>query len=177
MVACDETIMRMFPPLRAAWSPVGEQAEVPISGRNDKRVIYAALNLRTGHRIALVRRRTGTVEFCEFLRLRRRHYRHRPLVLLLDHAPWHIPKRVLALASELAIELMWLPKQSPELNPMDHLFREMKRIIAATRQIQPLDQHVTIAVDWMMALTPTQTRTKAALRSPSFWLFPLSKNF
>jgi hypothetical protein len=36
----DVTILRLFPPLRFAWAFRGEQAEVKISGRNAKRVLF-----------------------------------------------------------------------------------------------------------------------------------------
>jgi hypothetical protein len=35
----DETILRLFPVLRRSWSRQGEQARVPITGRNAKRVL------------------------------------------------------------------------------------------------------------------------------------------
>ena len=169
--------MRLFPPLRAAWSPRGEQAHVSISGRNSKRVIFVALNLATGHRIAISRSRSGIAEFVEFLRLLRRRYRHRPIALILDQASWHTNRRVVKLAEELSIVLLWLPARSPELNPVDHLFGPMKDVIAANRQIEPLDEHVRIAIDWLMSLTHTQALRKAGLKAPDFWLTHLSKNF
>ena len=49
----DETILRLFPVLRRAWSLRGEQAKVPIRGCNARRVLFGALNPRTGHRILL----------------------------------------------------------------------------------------------------------------------------
>ena len=50
----DETILRLFPVLRRAWSLRGHQAVVPITGRNAKRVLFATINdVRTGHRICL----------------------------------------------------------------------------------------------------------------------------
>jgi hypothetical protein len=47
----DETILRMFPPLRQAWGMRGEQVCVPISGRIARRVLFGAIDIRTGHRI------------------------------------------------------------------------------------------------------------------------------
>jgi len=38
----DETILRLFPILRRAWSLRGEQAVVPITGRNAKCVLFAS---------------------------------------------------------------------------------------------------------------------------------------
>src|SRR2546430_2677408 len=44
----DATILTETPPLRACWSPVGEQAEVPVTGNRDKKVVFGALNPATG---------------------------------------------------------------------------------------------------------------------------------
>jgi len=44
----DETILRLFPPLRACWALRGEQAVVPITGQNAKRVLFGVINPRTG---------------------------------------------------------------------------------------------------------------------------------
>lgn len=55
-----------------------------------------------------------------------RAYRAKPIWLLLDEAPSHIAPRSPALAGQLNIELVWLPKQCSELNAMDQLWREMK---------------------------------------------------
>ena len=51
----DETTLRWFPPLRGMWASRGEQAEVPITGQNAKRVLFGAINFRTGHRVILRR--------------------------------------------------------------------------------------------------------------------------
>ena len=44
----DATILRWFPPLRFAWGFRGEPVVVPITGRNAKRVLFGAMNPRTG---------------------------------------------------------------------------------------------------------------------------------
>jgi hypothetical protein len=44
----DETILTETPPLRAAWALEGEQAEIPITGNRDKRVLFGVLNPRSG---------------------------------------------------------------------------------------------------------------------------------
>ena len=122
----DETILRLFPPLRACWAWRGQQAVVPITGRNAKRVLFGTLNPRTGHRLALQRRRMRQEDFHVFLRLLRARYRGRQIWLLLDEAPCHIAEKSQVLAARLNIILVWLPKQSSELNAMDHLWKELK---------------------------------------------------
>jgi hypothetical protein len=71
----DWTLLRLFPPLRAAWALQGTQAAVPIAGANAKRVLFGAINLCTAHRIVLVRSRAGGADARAFLRELRRRYR------------------------------------------------------------------------------------------------------
>jgi hypothetical protein len=86
----DETILRLFPELRRAWSLRGKQAAVGLSGRNAKRVLFGTINLRTGHRIVRTAPKMNQQGFQNFLRLVRSRYRHRPVWLLLDGASAHI---------------------------------------------------------------------------------------
>jgi transposase len=156
--------------LRSAWAATGTQAEVRISGRNAKRVLFGAINIHTGHRLLLVKTRSTIDNFIEFIELLRRRYRHRRIYLILDGAGWHDHPRVHQSAARLNIVLLWLPRQSPELNPMDQLWRGLKQHIAANRQYDTIDQLATQAVAWVLALSAVAALRKAALRSPAFWL-------
>lgn len=167
----DWTLLRLFPPLRAAWAPVGSAGTVPITGANAKRVLFGAINLRTGHRVVLVRPRAGGADARAFLETLRRCYRARGTIwLLLDRASGHTDRRTQALAATLDIRLLWLPKQAPELNAMDQLWRELKRVVAANRQARTIDILATSAALWVLLLRPSEARRKAGLLSPHCWL-------
>lgn len=56
----DETTLREFPPLRAAWAKRGQQQVVVIRGRNGRRVLHGALNIQTGELVRLGRERSRT---------------------------------------------------------------------------------------------------------------------
>jgi hypothetical protein len=56
----DETALREFPPLRASWSRRGEPAIVLISGKNPRRTIFGALNVRSGELVHTVREQCRT---------------------------------------------------------------------------------------------------------------------
>ena len=65
----DETDLLLFPPLRACWARRGEDAEVPLSGANAKRVLFGALNPSNGTRLFLERKKQWKEDFQEFLGL------------------------------------------------------------------------------------------------------------
>jgi transposase len=167
----DWTLLRLFPPLRAAWSRVGEPALVPVSGQNAKRVLFGAINVHTGSRVVLCRKRASGADARAFLSELRRRYRQAPTIwLLLDRAPAHTDTKTRRLAAELGIVLVWLPKQWPELNAMDHLWRELKRLIAANRQAASIDELAQEAAEWVLQLRPQEALRKAGILSPAFWL-------
>jgi transposase len=167
----DWTLLRLFPPLRAAWSRRGEQALVPITGQNAKRVLFGAINLHTGHRVVLIGKRAGGAEARAFFEELRRRYRQAGRIwLLLDRASAHTNDKTLRLADELRIELGWFPKQWPELNAMDQLWKELKRLIAANRQATNIDALAQEAADWILTLSTQDALRKAGILSPNFWL-------
>jgi transposase len=170
LLAEDETDVRLFPPLRAAWTKRGEQARVWLSGRNALRVIFGAINLRTGHRVLLCRERQYAADFCTFLDELRRRYRDRPLALLLDADSSHTARASLRRAAELDIRLIWLPTRSPELNPMEHLWRAAKQNVSANRQDATIERAVERFLRYVRRLTPRAALRKAGVLSRRFWL-------
>jgi transposase len=166
----DETLLRLFPVLRRAWSWRGEQAVVPITGRNEKRVLFGTINLRTGHRIVLRRRDMRQANFQAFLRRLRRCYPGRQVWLLLDEAPGHTAPTSQALAQALDMILVFLPKQCPELNGMDHLWREVKDDLSANYQFDSIEEHADYAEDYLLKLSNRQALRRAGILSKNFWL-------
>lgn len=170
VLAEDETILRLFPVLRRAWSLRGEPAKVYISGRNAKRVLFATVNLRTGHRLVMRRARMRQEDFQDFLRWVRRRYGNRVVWMLIDEAPAHTAKGSRALAARLDIHFIFLPKQCSELNAMDQLWKELKGQISANYQFASIEQHARQAEGWLMALTRGEALRKAGILSKNYWL-------
>jgi transposase InsO family protein len=127
--------------------------------------------VRTAHRV-IVRWPSETSPGARaFLTEIRRRYRSVPTIwLLLDQGPAHTAAPTRRLAAELGIELVWLPRQWPELNAMDQLWRELKRLVAANRQAASIEDLAQQAEDWVLGLRPQEALQKAGILSPRFWL-------
>lgn len=178
MLFTDWTLLRLFPPLRSRWACAGAQAEVPITGANAKRVLFGAVDLRTAHRVVLTARHAGGAAVRAFLlELRRRYRRAGTIWLLADRASGHTAAATLALAARLRIHFLWLPTQAPELNAMDQLWRELKRLVAANRQAETIDALAAEAAAWTLSLSAREARQKAGMRSPHFWLAKVMQDF
>jgi hypothetical protein len=166
----DETDLLLFPPLRANWSRRGEPARVHISGWNARRVVFGAMNLRSGKRLFLARQHQRQHDFQAFLELIHKHYRGWHVALLLDENPSHTAGRSQQLADKLQIELLWLPKRSPELNPMDELWGQAKDVVSANLQYPTIDAHLHAFIEYLEFLTDWEARYTSGVLSKDFWL-------
>lgn len=174
----DETILRLFPVLRRAWSLQGEQARVAITGKNARRALFTTIDACSGKRVVMQQPKMGQDNFQAFLHLLRRRYRKRAIWMLLDAGDLHTAINSQALAEELNIELIWLPKQCPELNAVDHLWRSVKRDISANYQFSTIEEHADFAECYVKKLTDKQALLRAGALSKNFWLRRfLCKNF
>lgn len=166
----DEVIVRLFPVLRRAWSLKGEQARVSISGKNAKQALFGTINPRTGHRVLMRYPALNQAGFQAFLRLLCRRYPGRTIWLLLDAATAHTTPKSQQLARQLGIELLWLPKQCPEFNAMDHLWKELRADVSANYQYQDVDEHAVFAELYTLSLSNQQALKRAGILSENFWL-------
>ena len=166
----DETDLLLFPPLRAMWSLRGKPARVMLSGWNAKRVVFGCMNLTTGHRLFQVRHYPRAEDFQAFLSQIRRHYRGWQVTVLLDGAGSHIAKTTQAWAARLGIRLLWLPKRTPELNPMDTLWGQGKDAICANKQYTSIDEQVASFIGYLSGLPNETALQTSGVLSAHFWL-------
>lgn len=158
----DETELRRFPPLRGAWSPVGEQAGVAVPERNGKLALYGTLDVLTGEMIVEEYpkgRSEHTISFLETVLGRIEG----EIVLVWDSASWHTSKAVEAFVAEHErLRVLPLPRRSPEDNPIEDVWRVLKGTVAANleRSLGSLRQ----AYRWFFErLTPGQALVTAGL--------------
>lgn len=167
----DETALREFPPLRAAWSKCGAQAVVLISGRNARRVVHGALHPGTGELVRVVRERHRADDSLALVAALGAVRPQVPKLLVWDNAPPHQPHRVREAAQAAGITVTFLPFRSPELMPLEELWRALKGEIAANRAYPTVDELAARAVDWLDAMTDEERRRRCGLASSKFdWL-------
>ncbi len=166
----DETELHLFPPLRAGWFKQGKPARVPISGWNAKRAVFGTIDVETGQRTFVVSAGICAPNFHEALRTIREAYNDRKVALLLDKASRHTAHTSVELATELDIELIWLPARSTNINPMDRLWRWGKDKICANRQHPDIDFQASKFVEYLLSLPPQECSRKAGILSGRFWL-------
>jgi hypothetical protein len=170
VLAQDETDLLLFPALRAGWAKRGAAAEVRLSGRNARRVIFGAMNLRTGTRLLVPREKGRSGDFQVFLEQVHRHYRGWPVALLLDEDPSHTASGSVHWAQTYGLELLWLPKRSPELNPMDTLGGQGKDVLSANKQYATIEEQVERFLRYLGSLSNQEALHTSGVLSNDFWL-------
>lgn len=167
----DETGLREFPPLRAGWSKRGVPAPVLISGRNTRRTILGALNVTTGELVHTVRERCRTDDVLAAVAALAAVRPGVPKLLVWDNAPPHHPHRVRDAAAAGGITLAFLPFRSPELMPLEDLWRGLKQVVAANRSYASLEELVARALTWLDGMSETERLRRCGFEASKFeWL-------
>jgi hypothetical protein len=118
------------------------------------------------------------VDFQAFLEHLQWHYRGWSMALLLDEDSSHTAKGSLTLAERLNIQLLWLPKRCPELNPIESLWGHGKDIVSANRQYGTVAEHAHQFIVYLSGLPNEKILQLTGMRSPHFWLHRvMSRNF
>jgi transposase len=162
--------LREFPPLRAAWSRIGEQAEVTITGRNARRTVVGFLNVLTGKLVRTIRQRGRGEDIAAGVQ--RLGDAECQRLLIWDNAPPHQSRVARGAAEALSIEIVKLPFRSPELNPLEDLWRSLKAVVvAANRVYKSVDELAERAVDYLDGLSEDDVLRLSGLLSSKFnWL-------
>ena len=167
----DETALREFPPLRAAWSKRGESATVLISGRNKRRTILGALNVTSGELVRTVRERCRTDDVLAAVEALGDVRPGPPKLLVWDNAPPHLPHRVRDAARDAGIAVALLPFRSPELMPLEDLWRGLKQTVAANRCYDSLDDLTRRALAWLDEMPAHERLRRCGFETSKFdWL-------
>jgi transposase len=94
-----------------------------------------------------------------------------PHLLVWDNAPPHHTHAARDAAAAAGVTIGWLPFRSPELNPCEDVWREMKRVVAANRAYADVDEQATRAVAWLDERSGEENLYTSGLQSSKFdWL-------
>jgi transposase len=169
LLMLDETIVTETPPLYSCYGHIGEQVRVPITGNRAKRVLHGAIDVRTGDLALLITEEWTNDTHRAFLTLVRSHWRGWNIVLFEDRASQHKSSRGWA-GESLGIETRLLPRATPELNAMDHLWEHTKRETLGSRATLSIERSAMAACQYLIDLSPRDRLRQAGIQSGNFWL-------
>lgn len=142
----DEARFGRISEARRAWAPYPERSMVCTSHVREFVYAFAAASPHDGHLDSLVLPWADAA--CMNLFLAELAHRHPDefIVLVLDGAGWH---HAHTLAIPKHMSLIFLPPYSPELNPVEHLWEELREKHFHNRAFDSLDaveEHLTLAL-------------------------------
>ena len=130
----DSTHPMLNPVLSAGWIRKGKEFDIKTNSGRERVNINGAIEINTLNVVSRSCERVNGRSMCDLLRaIRLRHPKERDLYLVLDNAGYNRSYKVQDLAEELGIKIMYLPAYSPNLNPIERLWKFMKREVMANR--------------------------------------------
>lgn len=123
----DESMIRAYLALQYNWFLKGQQRKIPTYGRHEGTKLLAAIHYETGRVTHQEVEECDTAAFQRFLELVLKEYSSGEIVMVLDNARVHHAKQSQPfLQKKERLKLVFLPKYSPELNPVEGLWKWLK---------------------------------------------------
>lgn len=138
----DEGRFGRISDLRPCWAPKGIRPRVPKQVVRASVYVYATVSAALGKMTALILPYANTDMMNLFLEEVSKDFRDYFVIMLTDGAGWHRSK---SLRIPENIRLLPLPPYSPELNPVEHLWEDLREKAMPNKIFRSLD-HVERAL-------------------------------
>ena len=132
----DEARFGRMNRIRPCWAPFGVRPEVAAQLIREYIYLYGAVSPSDGTCVYLIMPTSNTASFQAFLDALARRFARQDILLVLDGAPNH---RSGELAVPDNIRLLYLPPYSPELNPKENLWDEIREKIFKNYALKSMD--------------------------------------
>ena len=137
----DSTHPMLNPVLASGWIKKGQDVTVKTNSGRQRVNINGAVDLAGQDVIARTCDTVNQRSMCDLLHaIRRKNPEEMHLYLVLDNAPYNRAKSVKALAKKLRIKILYLPPYSPNLNPIERLWKFMKKKLLANRYYDGIEE-------------------------------------
>lgn len=148
--------------LAYGWIPRGKRKEIPTTGRQYHLNFVGGICL-DGHKIVCEQADKVNADSLKrfFLRLRKRHLEDARIHLILDNAGYHKSYEVRSFAEKLNIKLHYLPPYSPNLNPIERLWRIMHEEVSYNKYYSKFSEFTDATLEFFRNIG----RRKKILRS------------
>ena len=137
LFAQDEGRFGRISDVRRVWAPVGMRPQAPRQIIRTYLYVFTAVCRALGRMTALILPWANTEMMNIFLRQVAEDFSDYFILMLADQAGWHISQK---LAVPENMRLIKLPPRSPELNPSEHIWEELREKNFANRAFRNLDE-------------------------------------
>ena len=168
ILALDEMSLYFRATLTRVWAPVGHPI-IAVHPQRDHVHFYGALDVRNGRDIAVTAPEQTNKVTADFLRILLMLFPGRPILLLLDRAPWHFgPAIRQVLVENSRLELMYFPPACPDLNPQEHVWSQTREAISHNHSYRHFPDLIA-AFDTQLNETPFETNFMEKYALPIFY--------
>jgi len=113
------------------WAAKGQTPIIRVDAGRASTHFYGSLNLLTGEEIAMRSDLMNNEISAQHLQMLLDAYPDLPILLFWDRAPWHRGPAITKLLEENSrLETVFFPPGSPELNPQEHVWKEVRKAIS-----------------------------------------------
>ena len=148
----DEVHFQRHSSLIRMWAPKGQQPRVLSPSVRHKVGFFGALNLKTGQLVSQEAPTFNAQTFGDFIRYLLQSTQGK-IWLILDNARWHHSKELKEFyeANQERLTFIFLPAYSPELNPIERVWRITRRKITHNRYFPSIEDLRLALVSQFMA--------------------------
>jgi transposase len=142
----DEARFGLISDARRCWCHVPERPVCPVTISHQAVYTYAAVSIGSGQVDSLILPKVDAVCMQIFLDEIANRYPNEKLVMVLDNAGWHLSRE---LKIPKNMRLLSLPPYSPELNPMESIWEEIREKSFHNRifeNLEQMEQHLLSAL-------------------------------
>lgn len=161
---CDSVHPQHQTKLAYGWILKGERKSVPTTGRQKRLNFMGGICLET-HRFVYEEAEKVTAESIKrfFRKLRRVHRNGEKLHIILDNAGYHKSKDIINFAKKLAIELHYLPPYSPNLNPIERLWKIMHEHVSYNKYYEKFSEFTEATLHFFRHIGKKKTLLRARI--------------
>jgi hypothetical protein len=137
LLAQDEGRFGRISDVRRAWSPLGTRPQAPRQVIRTYLYVFTAVCPALGRMTSLILPWANTDMMNIFLGQVAEDFSDYFILMLADQAGWHVSQKLQVPEN---IRLISLPPRSPELNPAEHIWEELREKNFANRAFRDLDE-------------------------------------
>jgi transposase len=158
---------------RRCWAPAGMRPEVEVQIVREYEYAFAAVSPQDGVLDTLVLPAANTEAMSVFLAEVAQRHPNELILMVLDGAGWHRAKRLQVPAN---MRLIPLPPWSPQLNPVEHLWDEVREKWFSNRVFASLSAVDEQLVTALRALEADPSQVASLTGFPWITHIPLNAN-
>ena len=137
LFAQDEGRFGRISDVRRAWSPQGTRPQAPRQVIRTYLYVFTAVCPALGRMTSLILPWANTEMMDIFLRQVAEDFSNYFILMLVDQAGWHVSQKLTVPEN---LRLIKLPPRSPELNPAEHIWEELREKNFANKACRDLDE-------------------------------------